>query len=140
MKRGHGMPSPRVTDEKVQELADLAEGYGKILAGEAYGPQGPGLDVNLATIEELAVTMQQALLKGLCETLTQRQAARLPTAQACPECGSECEVEPPDETADGKSRSRPMQLRGGVFDLEEPRCYCRQCRRSFFPSADDFAD
>jgi hypothetical protein len=132
------MPSSHVKEERVRELAALAEGYGKILAGEAYGPEGPGLDVDLATMEDLAVSMQQALLKGMCQALTRQQARRLPETQPCPECGWECAVEQPDPASD--EQSRPMRLRGGSFQLAEPRCYCRPCRRSFFPSADRAED
>ncbi len=142
------MPSHRLQDEKVQELTGLVEGWGKLLAEEAYGPDGPGLDVDLAGMEELAVTMQQALLSGLCEELTQRQAGRLPGTQACPECGDECELPSPDdstgqeleESSGEAKKARRMRLRGGTFELTEPRCYCRRCRRSFFPSADGSAD
>ena len=109
------------------------------MAEQAYGPQGPGLDVDLSGMEELAVKMQQALLQGLCEELTQRQAERLPGTQPCPDCGDECDVRrreemPPDSSSKGKGHRR-MQLRGGSFDLTEPEYYCRRCRRSFFPSA-----
>ncbi len=135
-KKGHGMPSHQLKDAKVQELAAQVEGWGKILAEQAYGPEGPGLDVDLAGMEELALMMQQALLAGLCKELTRRQAERLPARQPCPDCGRECEVQRPDEKPGGKPESRRMQLRGGSFELQEPRCYCRQCRRSFFPSAD----
>jgi hypothetical protein len=130
------MPSDRLTEEKRRELVEFALGYGKILAREAYGPQGPGLDVDLAGLEAIAVQMQQALLKGFCEATTTGQAGRLPQAQPCPDCGRECPVESPEEN----DTSRPMQLRGGSFELAEPRCYCRSCRRSFFPSAGGFAD
>jgi hypothetical protein len=135
------MPSPRLKDEKVQQLAAVAQAYGKMLADQAYGPEGPGLDVDLATMEDLAVTMQEALLKGMCEQLTRQQAARVPASQPCPTCGGECEVEPPPpDDPDRKDSSRRMQTRGGAFDLAEPRCYCRSCRRSFFPSADGLED
>lgn len=135
------MPSRQLTDEKRRELVEFAQGWGKIAADEAYGPEGPGLDVDLAGLEEIAVELQQALLKGFCEAAAQRQSDRLPETQPCPQCGAECRVEsPPDETARGKPEPRPMQLRGGSFDLQEPRCYCRRCRRSFFPSADGAAD
>lgn len=138
------MPSHQLKDEKVQELAGLVEVWGKVLAGEAYGPDGPGLDVDLAGMEELATMMQQALLSGLCEELTQRQLQRLAATQACPECGCECEVQSPEETPDESSGRtkvpRRMQLRGGSFGLKEPRCYCRRCRRSFFPSTDGAAN
>jgi hypothetical protein len=136
------MPSHQLKEGKRRELVELAEGWGRIAAGEAYGPDGPGLDVDLAGLEEIAVEMQRALLKGFCEVATQRQARRLPEIQPCPQCGAECQVEQPvgHSPLDGKERSRPMQLRGGAFDLAEPRCYCRSCRRSFFPSADGVAD
>ena len=100
------MPSHRLTEEKRRELVEFALGYGKILAGEAYGPSGPGLDVDLAGLEEIAVQMQQALLKGFCEATTTQQAGRLPAVQACPACGRECPVESPEEI----DTSRPMQL------------------------------
>lgn len=145
------MPSHRLKDEKLQELTGLVQGWGKLLADEAYGPEGPGLDVDLTGMEELATTMQQALLVGLCEELTQRQVERLPATQPCPGCGAECEVdpldepsvelsdEPPDDSS-GAAEPRQMRLRGGTFGLKEPRCFCRRCRRSFFPSANRAAD
>ena len=132
------MPSQGLKDEKLQELAGLVRGWGKLLAEESYGSDGPGLDVDLASMEDLAVTMQQALLEGLCEELTQRQAGRLPETLPCPVCNHECEVQRPGETpAVGRPPNAPrrMQLRGGSFALHEPQCYCRTCRRSFFPSA-----
>jgi len=136
------MPSHQLREEKRRALVELAEGWGRIAAGEAYGPDGPGLDVDLAGLEEIAVQMQQALLKGFCEATTQQQGGRLPQTLACPQCGAECEVEPREgkRPPDRKGRSRSMQLRGGAFELVEPRCYCRSCRRSFFPSADGAAD
>lgn len=134
------MPSPRLKDEKVQELAALAQGYGKMLADRAYGPDPeeapPGLDVDLATLEDLAVTLQQALLQGMCEQLTGRQATRLPASQPCPDCGRECEVKPPPpDEPDWKASSRPMHTRGGAFQLADPSCYCRSCRRVPLPRA-----
>jgi len=155
------MPSHQLKDERVGELAGLVQGWGKLLSGEAYGPEGPGFDVDLAGMEELATIMQQALLEGFCEEMTQRQADRLPETQACPQCGSECEVEPCTESAEGAGPMedepaadepaqktpgkkppgpRCMQLRHGTFKLKESACYCRRCRRYFFPSADGLAD
>lgn len=129
------MPSHRLTDEKRRDLVEFAKGWGRIAADNAYGPEGPGLDVDLAGLEEIAVELQQALLDGFCEATTQRQAGRLPETLPCPDCGRECPAKPPDET----KAPRSMNLRGGSFELAEPRCYCRSCRRSFFPSANRVA-
>jgi hypothetical protein len=136
------MPSTQLKDAKVQEILALAEGYGKILADTAYGPEGPGLDVDFTTMETLGVAVQQSLFKGMCERLTKRQADRLPDAQPCPDCGAECVVErtEPDAPPDESPPSRPFQARGGTFELTEPQCFCRSCRRSFFPSAGGAAD
>ncbi len=131
------MASHQLSEQKLVELAELVEGWGKIVAHEAYGEAGPSLDVDLAGIEEIAVRVTQALVKGTCEELTRQQARRVPTTLPCPDCGRECDVQPA-EAANGKTR--PMQLRGGTFELAEPRCDCPACRRSFFPSAVEFAD
>lgn len=130
------MPSHRLTDEKRRQLVELAKGWGKIAAENAYGPQGPGLDVDLAGLETIAVELQQALLSGFCEVSTQQQAERLPETLPCPSCGQECSAEPAGEA----EASRSMKLRGGAFDLAEPRYRCASCRRSFFPSAERSAD
>jgi len=130
------MPSFQLTDEKRRELVNLAKGWGIIAADNAYGPQGPGLDVDLAGLEVIAVELQQALLSGFCEATTQRQAGRLSETLPCPDWGRECPAKPPDET----KAPRSMTLRGGDFALAEPCCYCRSCRRSFFPAADRVAD
>ena len=136
------MPSHQLTDGKTTELAELVRGWGKLLAEESYGPEGPGFDVDLTGMEELATVMQMALLEGLCEGLTQRQAQRLPKTQPCPDCGCECEVQSAETSrrAGKPAEHRRMQLRGGGFSLKEPWCYCQPCRRSFFPDAPGAAD
>ncbi len=131
------MASHQLAEAKLSELAELAEGWGKIVAEHSYGEDGPNLDVDLAGIEEIAVCVSRALVKGTCEELTRRQARRLPDVQPCPDCGQECAVERA-ESADQKPRT--VHVRGGMFELSEPRCYCPACRRSFFPSAVEFTD
>ena len=112
--------------EKLAELRDLARGWGKLLAGEAFGPEGPGLDVDLATMEELAMEAADAMVEGTLATLVRRQADRLGDTQACPACGSvECL----------ERRVRPFRVRSGALELEEPVAHCSKCRRDFFPSA-----
>ena len=70
-------------------MKELAHGWEKIIAEEAYGENGPGLDVDLATMDDLAFEVAQALSAGICEELTRRQAEQMPEAQPCPLCGQE---------------------------------------------------
>lgn len=51
------MPSHLLTDEKRRDLVEFSKGWGKIAAENAYGPEGPGLDVDLAGLEEIAVEL-----------------------------------------------------------------------------------
>lgn len=124
-----------VQDEigKRAELRLRAMELGKKMALAAYGDDGPGLDVDLTAIEDLAGELSQALVAGVCEEAARRQAQRIGPVHACPGCGRECAVETPSE-------ARPIQTRHGPFQWPEPQCYCPQCRRAFFPSADRAQD
>jgi len=127
-----------VTKVQRQQLVETVMGWGQALAERAYGPQGPGLDVDLAAMEDVAVEMQRALLKGFCEKATRQQAARLPAHQPCPTCSAECHPAPPariEASGPPGEAGRPIQTRGGPFQLQEPQYYCPACRRAFFPSA-----
>jgi len=125
------MPKRQSETEKLAELRDLARGWGKLLAGEAFGPEGPGLDVDLATMEELAMEAAQAMVEGTLTTLVRQQADRLGNAQACPACSSVISLQ---------RRVRPFQGRSGPLELEEPVAHCSRCRRDFFPSAKGIED
>ena len=127
------MAAHQLSEDKCRELLDLARRWGTIAANEAYGETGPGLDVDLAGLEQIALLLQKGILQGFCEQATTEQARQLTETIPCPQCGEECEVpESPPQ--------RPMTLTGGEFSLAEPQCYCRTCRRSFFPSADGAQD
>ena len=41
------MASKELSERKLKEIEEVARGWGKLLAREAY-PEGPGLDVSLA--------------------------------------------------------------------------------------------
>ena len=126
------MASHGLTQAGVDRLKELARCWGKLVAQEAYGDRGPGLDCDLAGIEEIAWAVAQGITQGTCEELTRRQARELPAAQPCPTCGQECVVAYDEANAD---HIRPMRLRSGTFDLKEPRAFCDRCERSFFPAA-----
>lgn len=124
------MPSAETMQRRLREIEELARGWGKILAQEAF-PEGVGLDVDLFTMEEFACTAAKALVGGAVETMTQRQSQELAHEQACPGCGKACSVE---------HRPRSIQVRGGKANLTEPVAHCPACRRDFFPSASDAQD
>lgn len=112
-------------ERKLREIENLARGWGKLLAEQAF-PEGVGLDVDMFMMEEIACTAAKALVGGAIETMTCKQAAPLEEEYPCPGCGKTCELE---------DRQRPIQVRGGEVDLAEPAGYCSTCRRAFFPSA-----
>lgn len=113
------------TEQKLRAIQELAQGWGKLLAEQAF-PEGVGLEVDLFTMEEFACTAAKALVGGAIETMTCQQAARLEESHPCPGCGQHCELE---------RRRRPIQVRGGEVELAEPVAHCSTCRRDFFPSA-----
>jgi len=47
------MASTTLSDAKLKELEELAVGWGRLLAVEAF-PDAPGMDVTLADMEEIA--------------------------------------------------------------------------------------
>src|SRR5262249_57845148 len=53
-KAGHAMPHRQLTPEMLQEIRDLAAGWGKIVARRAFGDEGPGLDVDFDMLEQIA--------------------------------------------------------------------------------------
>ena len=119
------MLSGKVSERKLKEIEEIAAGWGKLLAREAF-PNGPGLDVSLADMEEVAARACQAIVRGAVETMTDQQAKQLGEESACPICGRMCVVE---------RKPRPMTVRGGEATLHEPVAHCPGCRRDFFPSA-----
>lgn len=119
------MTSKEARERKLKEIQEVAEGWGKMIAQEAF-PDGPGLDVTLADMEEYAAAASRALVKGAVESMTTIQGAQLGEEAPCPACGKMCVL---------KRKSRPVVVRGGEAHLDEPVGYCPACRRDFFPSA-----
>src|SRR5947209_6402347 len=67
-KAGHAMPRRQLTPEMLQEIRDLADGWGKIVAKRAFGDQGPGLDVDFDTMEQIALAAALGLTQGTLST------------------------------------------------------------------------
>jgi hypothetical protein len=120
------MSKKKFTPEDLQAISDLAHKWGKIVCRQAFGDQGPGLDVDLTTMEEVAVAALRGLVAGTLETATAQQAAQLGSHQPCPDCGQACLIQ---------HEPRVVTTRGGTFAHSEPVCHCTRCRRDFFPSA-----
>lgn len=113
--------------EDLAGIEALAKGWGKIIVRRQWGEQGPGLDVDLNEMEEVAMAAVRALLAGTLEAATAQQAERLGPEHPCPQCGRICPVQ---------RDARPIVVRtGGTFDHHEPKAHCPACRRDFFPSA-----
>src|SRR5437660_20182 len=107
----------------LREIRDLAAGWGKIVAGRAFGPEGPGLDVDFDTLEQLARTAAAGLTEGALTVLLEQQAGALGTQQPCPSCGTLCPL--------GRE-PRTLAVPGGSVVQQEPVCHCPACRRDFF--------
>lgn len=120
------MGTRKLTADDLQRIADVAKDWGRIIVRRAFGDQGPGLDVDLAQMEQIAQAAARGLTAGTLEEATAQQAQHLGDQQPCPSCGHRCPV---------TTASRPIQVAGGTFAHREPVCYCPTCRRDFFPAA-----
>ena len=119
------MATSKFSPEELQNLRDLAAQWGKIVARRAFGENGPGLDVDLATMEAVALAAARGLTEGTLATLLEQQVQALPNEASCPGCGQSCRVE---------HEPRPLTGCGGTVTYREPVAHCPACRRDFFPS------
>jgi hypothetical protein len=119
------MASKEAQKRKLKEIQEVADGWGRMIAREAF-PNGPGLDITLAEMEEYAVAASRALVKGAVEAMTATQGEQFGEEAPCPTCGRVCPL---------KRKSRSVAVRGGEATLKEPMGHCPACRRDFFPSA-----
>jgi hypothetical protein len=116
-----------LSQQKIQEIRDLATQWGRIVARRAFGDAGPGLDTDFSTLEQIAAAAAAGLTEGTLTTLLDQQAQSLPEQPACPHCGLPCLVSYED---------RDLTVQGGQVPLHEPACHCPDCRRDFFPPQD----
>ena len=117
--------APRAfTPEELQELHRLAAQWGKIVSRRAFGEEGPGLDVDFRTMEQIAYAAAAGLTEGALQTFLEQQAQALGPQRPCPDCGRPCLV---------RREERPLQVQGSQLQQSEPVCHCPDCRRDFFP-------
>lgn len=89
-----------------------------LLAAPGEGPQAL-----FETLEDAAVEVGDAFTR---ELLQQQLAAQAEVDCHCPTCGA--------AGLRKQERQRSIATRRGPVDVAEVECYCRRCRRSFFPS------
>ena len=118
------MPRRTFTPEELQELRDLAARWGKIVARRAFGDDGPGLDVDLDAMEQIARAAASGLTEGTLQTRLEQQADAPGEQQPCPACGRPCVA---------LREQRPLQAQGAQLRQSEPVGHCPDCRRDFFP-------
>src|SRR5262249_44457093 len=129
-KAGHAMPRRQRTPELLQEIRDLAQGWGKIVARRAFGEGGPGLDADFDTMEQVARAAAAGLTEGALASALEQQARALGDTRPCPACGAPCPVRrqpralaPPAATATPRRAARPLpRLPAGLFPPSGPRC------------------
>ena len=120
------MGARKLLPADLDRIREVARQWGKIIVRQAFGEAGPGLDVDLDQMEEVATAAVQGLAAGTLAAATGQQAAALGAEQACPACGKVCCL---------TREPRTIQGLEGPFKQDEPVCYCPTCRRDFFPSA-----
>jgi hypothetical protein len=121
------MTRPRFSVEELQELHNLAKQWAKIVSKRAFGDDGPGLDVDFRTFEQIATAAAQGLTEGTLQLLLEQQADKLPNEQPCPDCGKLCPTQP---------TTRALTAQGVEVQQVERIAHCPDCRRDFFPPAD----
>ena len=107
------MATPRFTPEELRQLRTLAAEWGKIVSKRAFGDDGPGLNVDFRTMEQIATAAAQGLTEGTLELLLT--------------CGKLCHTEP---------HTRSLSAQGAEVEQTERVAHCPECRRDFFPPAD----
>jgi hypothetical protein len=121
------MTTARFSPEELRQLHDLARQWAKIVSRRAFGDDGPGLDVDFRTFEQIATAAAQGLTEGTLQLLLEQQALKLPQDQPCPHCGKLCPTE---------SHTRSLTAQGAEVEQVERIAYCPDCRRDFFPPPD----
>src|SRR5262249_7329482 len=122
---GRIMARRTFTPEELQQLRHLAAQWGKIVARRAFGDDGPGLDVDLDAMEQIARAAAAGLTEGTLHTLLEQQAHALGEQQPCPDCGRLWAL---------RRQERPLQVQGAQLQPSEPVCHCPDCRRDFSPN------
>lgn len=129
----------KISTRPADPVRPYLEGVAKSLVDRLYGDKGPAWGTKLSAIEDTILAIRQVLSEKMLDEALQRQASaateRPADFRCCPKCGKEVEEKAPDE-----DDPRILQTNVGEAEWVEPTTYCRQCRRSFFPSDQELGD
>jgi hypothetical protein len=135
------MAQDKKSTSKVDNVRPYLEGVAKNLVDRLYGPDGPAWGTTMTELEDVVVAVREALSENMLAQALERQAGttieQRPAAyRSCPQCGGPVGKKPKPATgaAPPQPPPRSVQTRGGPAAWIEPEEYCRNCRRSFFPS------
>lgn len=79
-----------------------------------------------AQMEMMGHFLGKDLSRQVQQRLAERQGEQMPGSFACPRCGRDAPAE---------VKPKPMTSLDGKVELPETRCFCKSCRKAFFPSA-----
>jgi hypothetical protein len=120
------MSTPRFTAEELDRLRELAAEWGKIVSKRTFGDDGPGLDIDFRTMEQIATAAAQGVTEGALQQMLAQQAQKVPEQSPCPACGRLCATQP---------HTRTLVAQGATVQQTEQIAHCPACRRDFFPPA-----
>ncbi|HEX4609814.1 MAG TPA: hypothetical protein VH092_16565 [Urbifossiella sp.] len=86
------MGTRKPSSEQLAAVKDLAKPWGKI-ARNAYGNNGPGLEVDVEEGEPIAAAATAGRAEGAFEHLVEQQAQQLPGQRPCPTGPRSCPVD-----------------------------------------------
>jgi hypothetical protein len=95
-KAGRAISTPRFTAEELNQLRALAAQWGKNVSRRAFGDDGPGLDVDFRTFEQIATVAPRDSLKEPCNCCCNSKPTSSPTNSPVPPAASSV---PPSLTA-----------------------------------------
>ena len=105
-----------------ERLAEIAREAKEIVGGSLH-PDGRSM--TFAELEDECIEAGDLIASAMLgQRVTERQQPQ--QQPGCPTCGR--------EGAPGPDEPRVLQTDRGEVSWMEPTCYCRHCRRSFFPS------
>jgi hypothetical protein len=130
------MARSKIDKAPADPVRPYLEGVAKSLVDRLYGTKGPAWGTKLSELEDVVLAVRQVLSEKMLDEALQRQAntadERPAAFQRCSKCGKPVEGKDPEP--------RIVDTRAGETEWQEPATNCRQCRRSFFPSEQEFGD